>query len=204
MGSEINGENMLLRIFRNGYKRVEGGIEEIMGWCEREVEKGGWIKGDGIIEEYEIEGEENIIICCYRRGYYREMKEKKNRYDNIMGRVKVMITDIETLEWNEYIIPEHIERVIVVGERMKRKKIIENNRRYNKISFIKIEGEKTGREIVRIIEEGERDKFYIIEEEIIEVIIENIKEIIGVNDKKIERIIGRIGIDRTDKWFDFV
>jgi hypothetical protein len=41
MGSYINGENMLLRIFMNGYKRVEGGIEEIMGWCEREVEKGG-------------------------------------------------------------------------------------------------------------------------------------------------------------------
>jgi hypothetical protein len=83
--------------------------------------------------------------------------------------------------------------VIVVEERMKRKKIIENNRRYNKISFIKIGGEKTGREIVRIIEEEEREKFYITEEEIMEVIIENIKEIIGVNDEKIERIIGRIG-----------
>ena len=74
--------------------------------------RGGEIKGDGIIEEYETEGEENVIICCYRRGYYREKKENKNRYDNIMGRVKVMITDIETLGWNEYIIPDKAIKLV--------------------------------------------------------------------------------------------
>jgi hypothetical protein len=64
-----------------------------------------------IIEDLEItEYQPNIIIA------YGE----KVNYNNIYGTVKILITDIETIQINYNNIPENIEKIIISGE------IIEN------------------------------------------------------------------------------
>ncbi len=89
----------------NQYLRLEETIEEISKIRIKMDEN------NRMIEDLEMtEYEPNIIIAS---------GEKVN-YNNIYGTVKILITDIETIEKNYDKIPENIEKIIISGE------IIEN------------------------------------------------------------------------------
>jgi len=92
----------------NQYIRLDESLEEIAK-IEIKTDK----NNNKLIEELELKDYPNVVIAC----------GEKVEYDNIFGGVKILITDKNALEKNEYKIPEYIEKIIVYGY------VYENNNR---------------------------------------------------------------------------
>ena len=117
----------------NQYIKLDKPLEEIA-----DIE----IKTDGnnkLIEDIEIDDYVNVMIAY----------GNKVKYNNIFGRVKILITDEKALIKNGYIIPEYIETIIIYGY------IYGNNKR--EIERLKL-GLKNGKKLISAIKEKKNKK----------------------------------------------
>jgi ankyrin repeat protein len=127
--------NKEMTYMNNQYLKLEKSIEEIAEikiWTDYK---------NKLIEELDImEEEPNIII-----GY-----SNRANYYNIYTKVKILITDEKAIKKNEYIIPEHIEYIVIYGSIYKNNKTeIEKIR--NTFDLIKEINEKNTKKSLEIL-----------------------------------------------------
>jgi hypothetical protein len=111
------GKEKDMETYRNNqYIKIIGEEKEIIRKCKKMIIKTD--RENKNIDEVEMRGDENVLICYkgrYEIGWCIE-------YKNINGRVKIIITDYIGIEdkWRE--IPEYIETIIIKGQEYKNNK----------------------------------------------------------------------------------
>jgi len=128
----------------NQYIKLDKRLEEILKIQVKTDEN------NRLIEDLEIDDYPNVIIAC----------GNKVEYNNIFGGVKILITNEDALEKNEYKIPEYIERIIVYGY-MYRNNKEEIERMINELV--------NGNELLKAIDRKNENKAIEILEEIQEI-----------------------------------